>query len=124
MHDLEEMVASQRDVIQGFSDEMFKKDKTIEEFLSYGSYPFQEKYVALQKRYCRLQARERRQQYSPYLTDKQVRAIFRNSNRGVEWDDELIREGLILKMKCGTKGYMSFVQKYPILPLSGLSSYQ
>lgn len=40
----------------------------------------------------------------------------RKSTKGFQWDAELVREGLILKMRCGNSGYTAFVQKYPLLP--------
>ena len=74
------------------------------------------KYLANKKAVKRLQTRLQSRTFSPWLTKSQQLCLLRKSNRGVKWDPDLIREGLILKMKCGTSGYAAFVKKYPLLP--------
>ncbi|KAK3933125.1 Transposable element P transposase [Frankliniella fusca] len=70
----------------------------------------------LKKQVDRLQLEVQRGNYSPYLTADQMKRLKRKSSRGMEWKDCYIREGLIMKMRCGTSGYSAFVSKYPLLP--------
>lgn len=50
------------------------------------------------------------------LSPTQIQALQRNSTRGLMWGIGEIRDGLILKMKCGTSGYDAWVKYLPILP--------
>jgi hypothetical protein len=76
----------------------------------------QRKCKSLTKVNKKLQSQVSARSWSPWLSKSQQKLLMRKSTRGVKWDAESVREGLILKMKCGNTGYTSFVQKYPLLP--------
>lgn len=46
----------------------------------------------------------------------QIRALTSNSTRGVKWTTASIKEGLVFKMKMGSKVFQDLVQTYPIFP--------
>lgn len=101
-----------------------EKDNTISqlqsdiEFLGGGSFGevYFLKYEALRKENSRLKEYIKRVDYSPWLSETQMKRLRRFSNRNLKWEIQDIRDGLILKMKCGSSGYMAFVQRFPFLP--------
>jgi hypothetical protein len=74
------------------------------------------KYEAARKSKERLEKKLQRDSYSPWLSQSQISRLQRRSSRGMKWSMEEIKEGLILKVKCGSSGYSRFVKKYPVLP--------
>ncbi|XP_077277663.1 uncharacterized protein LOC143905886 isoform X2 [Temnothorax americanus] len=52
----------------------------------------------------------------PIFKADQKAALSRKSTRGLKWELDTIKEGLIYKMKFGTKGYTDFVRNYPLFP--------
>ncbi|KAK3907448.1 Transposable element P transposase [Frankliniella fusca] len=103
--------------IENLKSQNSEKDARIMELQELSSGKFVLKFEALRKRMARMEESVKRNaQHSPYLSESQLKRLFRKTNRGQKWNSEEIREGLILKMKCGTTGYNSFVTKYPILP--------
>lgn len=54
--------------------------------------------------------------FAPWLHRTQHRLLFKAKAGGITWHKDLIREGLILKMQCGSTGYSSVVRRIPLLP--------
>ncbi|KAK3920930.1 DNA transposase [Frankliniella fusca] len=79
-------------------------------------HTMKQRYLAVSKVKYRLQQKFARDNYCPWLNKTQQMLLFSKSTRGVKWDPALIRTGLILKMKCGIKGYSAFVKQFPLLP--------
>ncbi|XP_071576398.1 uncharacterized protein [Temnothorax nylanderi] len=50
------------------------------------------------------------------LRKDQIRGLTGRSTRGIKWSSASVREGLIYKMKMGTRAYSDFVKAYPIFP--------
>lgn len=112
------LVAKQREEISRLvqvCQENEKKNRELQKLCD-NAHKMKLKYLANKKAVKRLETRLKSRTFSPWLTKSQQQCLLRKSNRGVKWDAELIREGLILKMKCGTSGYAAFVEKYPLLP--------
>jgi hypothetical protein len=60
----------------------------------------------------------------PTLGPDQLHALTRKSTKGMKWSAKSIKDGLVLKMRCGTSGYSEFVSRYPLLPsVRALQSY-
>lgn len=76
------------------------------------------KYNIEQKRLKRLQNMHIRshEALSTRLRSDQLEALTRKSTHGLKWSFPTIREGLELKFKCGTHGYMAFLKRLPIYP--------
>jgi len=59
-----------------------------------------------------------------WLRQDQITALLRKSTRGLKWSAETLRDGLMLKMRCGTSGFAQLVKMVPIYPaVRSLQSY-
>ena len=121
-----EILAKQQSELGIMRAKLYQKDGKIAELqtevlmLSSGSFGanfYRKKYEAMRKSKARLEERIKRGNFSPWLSESQMIRIRRTSNRGLKWPIEDIRDGLILKMKCGTTGYNAFVQSSPFFRL-------
>lgn len=52
----------------------------------------------------------------PNLEEDQKQALVRKSTRGLKWSTNTVQKGLILKMKCGTKGYSDLIERTHLFP--------
>ena len=52
----------------------------------------------------------------PRLRDDQIAALRRKSTKGMHWSPQSYRDGLVLRMQCGTSGYLALVKKVPLYP--------
>ncbi|KAK3930608.1 Transposable element P transposase [Frankliniella fusca] len=112
-----EIMAQQRiqlETAQHIIADQCKQLEALEEEIKQSTY--KKKWQAAVKAKNRIRHKLRRKLKSPWLTERQMMAVLRNSNRGMQWKTPEIRDGLILKMKCGSKGYAAWVKQYPILP--------
>ncbi|XP_052131481.1 uncharacterized protein LOC113214366 isoform X6 [Frankliniella occidentalis] len=104
----------QLDLANDVIDQQRRRIEELENNVEHSTY--KKKWQAAIRAKDRTQSKLRRKFCSPWLSERQVQALQRTSNRGIEWQMPEIREGLVLKMKSGTKGYSAWVHKFPLLP--------
>ncbi|XP_034250664.1 uncharacterized protein LOC117651054 [Thrips palmi] len=115
---LEEIIAEQEERMSQMTTDLHAAEEKIkrleQELLDITGGEFGKKIDKYRKAEAKLN--EKLQNLEKRLSPTQIKALQRNSTRGLVWGIGEIRDGLILKMKCGTSGYEAWVQYLPILP--------
>lgn len=108
----------QRCQIEEMQETIETDKKQIELLLETGDFSgkWKKKFKYEQKRRIELHKRQGMVFNSNWLSESQVTRLQRKSSRGMKWDIDAIREGLILRVKCGSSGYHEFVSRCPLYP--------